>query len=357
MSSTRDLAAAGQSIWIDNITRDLLDNGGIQRYIDEFNVTGLTSNPSIFEKAVAGSSAYDSQIRECAAQGRHGEDLFFELALADLRRAASLFAPLHERTEGRDGFVSLEVSPLLADDTAGTVAAARALFDAAGAENLYIKIPGTPAGLPAITEAIAAGIPVNVTLLFSPAQYVAAAEAYLRGLELREAAGLSLDVSSVASLFISRWDVATAAHLPEDLKNTVGLAIGAAAYGEYRCLLASERVQALEAKGAHLQRLLFASTGVKDPAVRDTLYVERLAAPDTVNTVPDSTLLAFADHGVIDGVLPETVPGALATLGACGDVLDLDALAQKLQDDGKEAFVASWHSLLASVEEKTNAVS
>ena len=356
MTGTRDLAATGQSIWIDNITRDLLDDGTIARYIDTLSVTGLTSNPSIFEKAVTSSASYDGQIRDLAAEGLEGEELFFRLALDDLRRAAGLFAPIFERTNGIDGFVSLEVSPLLADDTAGTVEAAKTLFGAAGVENLYIKIPGTPAGLPAITEAIAAGIPVNVTLLFSTKQYLAAAEAYLQGLERRAAAGLDLNVSSVASLFISRWDVATAKALPEELVNQVGLAIGGESYAEYRCLLASDRVKALEAKGAHMQRLLFASTGVKDPNAPDTLYVAGLAAPGTVDTMPDAALLALADHGVINRVLPETAAAATDVLSAVRQHVDLEALAETLLFDGKASFIASWKSLLSSVEEKTRAV-
>ncbi len=353
MSATRKLREIGQSVWLDNITRDLLDDGSISRCIGDLGVSGLTSNPSIFDKAVSGSSAYDEQVRRLAGEGRTVEEIFFELALDDLIRAADLFAGIHDQTDGEDGWVSLEVSPLLADDTEATVASAIELHARANRSNLYIKIPGTPAGLPAIEEAVAAGVPVNVTLLFSTEQYLAAAEAYLAGLERRRDAGQHLKVSSVASLFISRWDVAIASQVPGELHNTLGLAIGQESYAAYRELIASERVERLVAQGAPIQRLLFASTGVKDPSAPDTLYVTGLAAPDTVNTMPDATLAAFADHGEIDGVLEADALAAAASLARITDAgVDLPALAARLQEEGKVAFVKSWQDLLASITGK-----
>jgi transaldolase len=353
MSALHDLTEAGQSIWIDNITRDLLDDGTIASYIENLSVTGLTSNPSIFDKAVRGSSAYDAQVATLAAEGLSAEEIFFQLAIDDLRRAADLFAPVHAATGGVDGWVSLEVSPLLADDTERTVEAAITLAAQAGRDNLFIKIPGTPAGLPAIEAAITAGVPVNVTLLFSTEQYLAAADAYLRGLEQRLATGQDLGVHSVASLFISRWDVAANPNLPATLQNTLGLAIGAESYAAFRSLLASDRVTRLIAAGAPIQRLLFASTGTKDPAAPDTLYVDGLVAPDTVNTMPDATLHAFADHGGVPGIVPNDGVEAekvLASITAAG--VDIPALATRLQEEGKDSFVAAWEELIAAVETK-----
>jgi transaldolase len=353
MSATQELAAAGQSIWVDNITRDMLDQGVIQRFVDEFDVTGLTSNPSIFDKAISGSSSYDAQIAQLARDGVVGEDAFFAIAIDDLRRAADIFAPVHQSTAGLDGWVSLEVSPVLADDAAATIEAAVALHEQADRSNLYIKIPGTPAGLVAIEEAIAAGVPVNVTLLFSSQQYLAAADAYTKGLERRLQAGQDLDVSSVASLFISRWDVAVAGEVPAELKGKLGIAVGADAYGAYRTFIASPRVQRLVDAGAPIQRLLFASTGTKDPAASDTLYVEALAAPDTVNTMPDSTLTAFHDHGALSGVLGADGGGSTAVFAAVTDAgVDCDALADRLQEEGKASFVTAWEQLLASLDVK-----
>lgn len=356
MARTEQLTDVGQSIWLDNITRDLLDDGAIERCITELGVTGLTSNPSIFDKAIASSTAYDTEVQRLVGEGSSIEETFFELAIDDLRRAADLFRPVFDKTGGIDGYVSLEVSPTLADDTNGTIAAALSLHHAAARENLFIKIPGTPAGLPAIEEAIFQGVPVNVTLLFSVSDYVAAADAYLRGLERRRDAGLSLDVASVASLFISRWDAAAAPHLPVALHNTIGIAIGQQAYVASLELGASSRVRDLEAAGAHMQRLLFASTGTKDPAAPDTLYVGALCAPGTVNTMPDATLAAWADHGELaaplaaDPSIPEATLAAAAAQG-----VDLDALAVRLQDEGKKAFVHSWESLLASIASKAAA--
>ena len=354
----RKLNELGQSLWLDNITRDILNNGTLQRYISSgLSVTGLTSNPTIFDHAISKSSAYDADISSLAKKGLATEDLFFELAIADLRRAADLFKPVYERTATVDGWVSLEVSPLLAYDTAQTLAAARMLHDKAGRPNLFIKIPGTPEGIPAIEEAIFQGVPVNVTLLFSTQQYQAAADAYLRGLERRAVAGLSPDVRSVASLFVSRWDKATMERLPAPLRNTLGIAVGQQSYRAYRQLLATDRWQRLMNLGARPQRLLFASTGVKDPSAPDTMYVSGLAAPNTVDTMPEETLLAFGDHGSLQGAMgPDggNCEQALAAIAAAG--VDLGALAAQLQKEGAESFNASWKNLLKSIETKSKAL-
>src|SRR6201994_3895349 len=304
MKATQLLHDLGQSIWLDNITRDLLDSGALERYIEELSVTGLTSNPTIFDHAIKNSSSYDTAIRKKLDEGKSGEELFFELALEDLTRAAKMFRPIFDRTNGVDGWVSLEVSPLLAHDTASTLAAGKSLHARAARPNLFIKIPGTKEGLPAIEESIFAGVPVNVTLLFSREQYVAAAEAYLRGIERRIAAGLNPDVASVASLFVSRWDAAIASKVPEPLRNRLGIAIGQRAYKAYREMLDSARVQRIYNEGGRAQRLLWASTGTKDPAASDILYIKALAAPFTVNTMPENTLKAFADHGETGDMLP-----------------------------------------------------
>ncbi len=352
---TQQLHDMGQSLWIDNITRTLLDDGTIERYIREYSVTGLTSNPSIFDKAI-GSGAYDDVIAAAPADASD-EDVFFTLAIEDLQRAADLFAPIHARTDGVDGWVSLEVSPELAYDTAATVAAAVDLHRRAGRDNLFIKIPGTPEGLPAITEAIASGVPVNVTLLFDAAQYRAAADAYLDGIERRIDAGLDPAVESVASVFMSRWDTAVANQVGDDLRNTLGLTIGLDVYRAYRELQDSERWQRLSGQGARLQRLLWASTSSKDPAAPDTLYVSGLAAPLTVNTMPDVTLLAFGDHGELGDPLPADggdAGGRLAAFAAAG--VDVVALAAKLQSDGAEAFVASWRELIGRIRTQRRSV-
>ena len=351
---TAALHALGQSLWLDNITRALLDSGTLQRYIDELSVTGLTSNPTIFDQALKGSADYDADIAARLKQGQSGEALFFELALADLTRAADLFRPVHQRTRGVDGWVSLEVSPLLAYDTKSTLAAARELHARAARPNLFIKIPGTAEGLPAIEEAIFAGVPINVTLLFSTAHYLAAAEAWLRGIERRLAAGLSPDVGSVASLFISRWDVAVAGKLPAELNMKLGVAVGRQAYKAYGDWLASARVRRIMNEGAAPQRLLLASTGTKDPKASDTLYVEALAAPFTVNTMPEGTLKAFADHGRAGAPVPADGGDCEAVLAAIRKAgIDLEALAAKLQSDGAAAFVKSWHELLGQIASKS----
>jgi transaldolase len=356
MTPTRKLHDLGQSLWLDNITRELLTSGTLKRYIDDLAVTGLTSNPTIFDNAIKNSAMYDRDIRE-APSARSGEDLFFSLALADLTHAAELFQPVFARTDGVDGWVSLEVSPLLAHDTKSTLAAAVDLHRRAGKPNLFIKIPGTVEGLPAIEEAIFAGVPVNVTLLFSREQYVAAAEAYLRGVERRIAAGLNPAVASVASLFVSRWDVAVAGKVPAELTNRLGIGIGQRAYKAYRELLASPRFQRAANNGARVQRLLWASTGTKDPKAPDTLYVKALAAPFTVDTMPEGTLKALADHGEIGPVMAadggdcESVLAAFARAG-----IDVDALASRLQDEGASSFVKSWNDLMGRIESKRVAI-
>jgi transaldolase len=354
MNATAQLHATGQSIWLDNISRKLLDSGTLERYIKELSVTGLTSNPSIFEAAFKGSSDYDASIKTKTAAGLKGDDLFFEIALEDLTRAANLFKPIHASTDGIDGYVSLEVSPLLAYDATQTIAQAKKLFAQANQANLFIKIPGTPEGLPAIEEAIFAGVPINVTLLFSRQQYLACAEAYLRGLERRLEAGLDLKVSSVASVFVSRWDRAVVEKVPAAMHNQLGLAVMRQTYRAYRDLLESPRWQTLEQHGARPQRVLWASTGTKDPAAPDTIYIAPLAAPQTVNTMPEATLLAFADHGSVASVMQRDGGDAEAVLESFVRAgIDLEALAATLQSDGAEAFVKSWHGLLAVLEAKS----
>ena len=358
MNTTQTLHDFGQSLWLDNITRSLLDSGTLARYIREFNITGLTSNPTIFEHAIGKSDAYDADIARKTGEGKSGEALFFELALDDLRRAADLFRPAFDATDGVDGWVSLEVSPLLANDAAKTIAAAAHLHALASRPNLYIKIPGTPEGCVAIEESIFAGVPINVTLLFSCAQYQAAAEAYLRGIERRMDAGLSPQVSCVASLFVSRWDVSANKTLPEALHNQLGIAVAAQTYSAYRELLASPRWQKLAAAGAGVQRLLWASTGTKDPSAPDTLYLDALAAPDTINTIPEKTLFAFADHGTVQQTLTDDASGADAILATCRKAgIDPDALAERLQREGAGSFSESWKSLLEHVADKAHALS
>jgi transaldolase len=350
---TRALADLGQSVWLDHITRDLLESGTLRRYVDELCVTGLTSNPSILHAAISQSAAYDAEIGRLARADRSGEELIFDLALQDIVGAADLFEPVHERTAGFDGFASIEVSPLLAHDAAGTIAQARELHRKAARPNVFVKIPGTKEGLTAIEEAIFSGIPVNVTLLFSPEQYLAAADAYLRGLERRVAAGLAPDVCSVASLFVSRWDVAAAHKAPPGLRNRLGIAVGRLAYRSYRDVLESDRWRRLADLRARPQRLLFASTGTKDPAAADVLYVRELAAPITVDTMPEKTLLAFADHGEPGAVIPRSGGDAEEVLAAFTRAgFDLRRLAGTLQEEGARAFVASWRSLMDAVLEK-----
>lgn len=346
MKATEKLHERGQSLWLDNITRAMLDAGKIQHYIDAYSVTGLTSNPSIFDKAI-GSGDYDDSIADKASRGLSGEDLFFELAIEDLRRAADEFLGVHERSDGVDGWVSLEVSPLLAHDTERTVEAASRLHAQAGRPNLFIKIPGTPEGLPAITESIAAGVPVNVTLLFSAEQYLAAADAYLQGVERRVAAGLDPAVESVASVFMSRWDVAVTGKVPAQLTDKLGLAVGLDIYRAYRQLMTSDRMLALENSGARVQRLLWASTGTKNPDAPDTMYVHGLAAPFTVNTMPDKTLEAFYDHGEVGDPMPADGGDCDAVLAQFADAgVDVKALATQLQAEGADSFIDAWKDLL-----------
>jgi transaldolase len=354
MNAPQQLHSAGQSLWLDNITRALLTSGTLQRYIDELSITGLTSNPTIFDLAIKNSDNYDAAIREKTAAGKTGEPLFFELALEDLTRAADLFRPVHEATNRVDGWVSLEVSPKLAYDTRSSIAAAKELSARAARPNLFIKIPGTKEGLPAIEAAIFAGVPINVTLLFSREQYLAAAEAYIRGIERRLAAGLNPHVGSVASLFVSRWDGAVAGKVPAALENRLGIAIAKRTYNAYRELLASDRWLRLVNMGARSQRLLWASTGTKDPKASDVLYIEGLAAPHTVNTMPEKTLFALADHGDIGAMLPHDGGDAEAVLAQFTRAgVDLDKLAADLQRDGAAAFVKSWEDLLARLVEKS----
>jgi transaldolase len=357
MKATRQLHDLGQSLWLDNITRDLLDSGTLKRYIQELSVTGLTSNPTIFDHAIKNSAAYDAPIREGLRKGQSGEGLFFELALEDITRAADLFRSTHQLTNGVDGWVSLEVSPMLAHDTASTIAAAKDLHGRAARVNLFIKIPGTKEGLPAIEEAIFAGIPVNVTLLFSREQYAAAAEAFLRGIERRIAAGLNPNVGSVASVFISRWDTAVAGKVPHQLQNQLGIAIAKRTFKAYRDLLSSDRWQRVYNFGARPQRLLWASTGTKDPKASDILYVKALAAPFTVNTVPEATLKAFGDHGELSAALPANGGDSeevLAQFAKAG--IDVDALAAQLQDEGAKSFVKSWDDLMSVINVKSAAL-
>ncbi len=357
MKATQMLHNLGQSIWLDNITRELLDSGTLKRYIDDLSVTGLTSNPTIFDHAITHSKSYDSEIRRLVGTGLSGEELFFELAVQDMTRAADLFAPIHERTAGVDGWVSLEVSPLLAYDAKATVAEARALHKKANRRNLFIKIPGTKEGAPAIEDAIFLGVPVNVTLLFTRDHYLAAAEAYMRGLELRVASGLSPDVPSLASLFISRWDKATMDQVPDWDRDKLGVAIGQQAYAAYRDVLESDRWQQLASCGARPQRLLFASTGTKDPKASDVLYVGALAAPNTVNTMPEETLLALSEHGRVSGVIPRGGADCEQVLAEFGRVgIDVAQLGADLQKEGAKSFDDSWQDLLNAIDSKSKAL-
>jgi transaldolase len=356
MNATQQLHQLGQSLWLDNITRPLITCGTLQRYIDQDSITGLTSNPTIFDHAIGRSTAYDDAIREKLQQGESPEPLFFELALDDITRAADLFRPIYERTSGVDGWVSLEVSPLLAHDASKTVASAKELAARGNRPNLFIKIPGTPEGLPAVEESIFAGIPVNVTLLFSREQYAAAAEAYMRGVERRISAGLNPNVASVASVFVSRWDTSVAGKVPEDLRNRLGIAVGGSIYSQYCSLLGSDRWRRACNFGARPQRLLWASTGTKDPAAPDDLYIAALAAPFTVNTMPETTLKAFADHGKIESALSSNndFEGALAKFASHG--IDVGALAARLQDEGAKTFVKSWTDLMDVIASKYSKV-
>ena len=357
MKATQLLHNLGQSLWLDNITRDLLNSGTLKRYVDDLSVTGLTSNPTIFDHAIKNSTAYDAAIREKLSKGKSGEALFFELALEDITRASDLFRPVYDQTDGVDGWVSLEVSPLLAHDTASTLAAARDLHARAGRPNLFIKIPGTKEGLPAIEEATFAGIPINVTLLFSREQYLAAAEAFLRGVERRIDAGRKPTVGSVASVFVSRWDSAVMGKVPDSLRDQLGIAIAMRTYKAYRGLLASPRWQRVFNAGARPQRLLWASTGTKDPKASDVLYIKALAAPFTVNTMPEGTLKALADHGELGTILPadggdcEEVLGQFAKAG-----IDVNSLASQLQEEGAKSFVRSWNDLMAVITSKSAAL-
>jgi transaldolase len=354
MTATQDLHKLGQSLWLDNITRGILDDGTLKRYIDELSVTGLTSNPTIFDEAIGGSALYDRSIQQKAGTGLSGEALFLELALEDLRRAADLFRPEFDRTGGVDGWVSMEVSPLLANDTKATLEAAKRIHQLAARPNLYVKIPGTPEGVPAIEEAIFAGVPINVTLLFSREHYLAIAEAYMRGVERRLAAKLDPRVSSVASLFVSRWDRAVAGKVPAELTNRLGIAVAGRAYRAHCDLIKSKRWRDLAAAGAMKQRMLWASTGVKDPKAPQSLYVEALAAPETVDTMPEKTLLAFAKEGKTGAVMPPDGGDAEKVLARFAEAgIDVDALAKQLQTEGAQSFVKSWKELMQSLLDKS----
>ena len=354
MKATELLHNLGQSLWLDNITRDLLEKGTLQRYIDELSVTGLTSNPTIFHNAVKNSTAYDAKIEGSLAMGKSDEEIFFDMALEDLTRAADLFRPIYDRTDGVDGWVSLEVSPLLAYDTASTLAAAKELHARAGRPNLFIKIPGTKEGLPAIEEAIFAGVPINVTLLFSREHYLMAAEAFLRGIERRIVAGLRPRVGSVASVFISRWDAAVAGKVPDALHNQLGIAIAKRTYKAARTLLTSPHWQRIYNTGAWPQRLLWASTGTKDPLASDVLYIKALAAPFTVNTMPEGTLRALAKHRQLGTIIPPDGGDCEAVLARFAEAgIDVDALAAQLQDEGAKSFVKSWNELMAVINSKS----
>jgi transaldolase len=355
--ATELLHDQGQSLWLDNITRDLLDTGTLKRYIDELSVTGLTSNPTIFDQAIKNSKAYDAGIAEKISRGKSGEDLFFELALEDLTRAADLFRPVYDRTNGVDGFVSLEVSPLLAYDTASTIREAKDLHARAARPNLFIKIPGTKEGLPAIEEAIWSGVPVNVTLLFSREQYLAAADAFMRGIERRIKAGLNPEVASVASVFVSRWDGAVASKVPEGLRNRLGIAISKRIYKACSDLLVSDRWRRACNFGARPQRLLWASTGTKDPKASDTLYIDALVSPFTVNTMPEGTLKALSGRTQIGELLTADGGDGEQTLAEfAANHIDVDALAAQLQDEGAKSFVKSWNNLMEVIASKSAAL-
>jgi transaldolase len=357
MSMTKNLHDLGQSLWLDNITREILDDGTLRRYIDQFSVTGLTSNPTIFDEAIGKTAAYDKGIRQKAAAGLSGEDLFIELALEDLRRAADLFRPEFERSAGMDGWVSMEVSPLLANDTQGTIDAALRIHKQANRPNLYVKIPGTPAGVAAIEAAIFAGVPINVTLLFSREQYLQVADAYLRAMERRIAAGLDPKVNSVASVFVSRWDRAVADKVPPELVNRLGIAIMQRTYRAHCELIGSKRWKDLEAKGARKQRMLWASTGTKDPKAPAGLYVEALAAPETIDTIPEKTLLAFEQNGSLKAVMAKDGGDAEEVLSQFARAgIDVNALAAQLQTDGAASFVKSWTELMQRIKDKSAAL-
>ena len=358
MNPTQELHELGQSLWLDNITRGILNDGTLKRYIADDAITGLTSNPTIFDQAIAGGSDYDEQIAQLSGQGKSGEALFFELALQDLTRAADLFEKVHKKTRGVDGWVSLELSPLLADDTQGSIEAAAKLHAQGKRQNLFIKIPGTPAGVPAIEESIFNGVPINVTLLFSREQYLAAAHAYMRGIERRIQAGRDPKMVSVASLFVSRWDVAVKDKVPAELRNRLGIAIAQRTYKAYRELLASDRWKKLEAAGALPQRMLWASTGTKDKSASDTLYIEALAAPDTINTMPEKTLLAFAEHGRVEQPMREDNSDCEQVITRFRQAgIDDAQLAEQLQREGKESFDKSWNELLKRISDKAGQVS
>jgi transaldolase len=351
MTRVRELQIAGVSIWLDTLSRELIESGGLATLIDDFAVTGATSNPSIFAKAIVGSHSYDHDIRAASGAGIHDtQEVFFELALEDVRRAADLLRLSYDATGGRDGFVSFECTPDLADDTAGTIEQAMTLWSRLDRPNVMIKVPATEAGIPAIEELTARGINVNVTLLFSVARYEQVIDAYMSGLERRVEAGEPVDtITSVASFFVSRVDTKADALLPaeSDLRGRVAIANAALAYGVHRKRLAEPRWLALRDAGARPQRPLWASTGTKDPAYSDVVYVERLIGDGVVNTMPEATLRAFADHGQVSDTLAGSGDAARATLeGAAAAGVDLDAITRELEREGVESFCDAYHELL-----------
>jgi transaldolase len=360
MSRLQQLHDAGVSIWLDTLSRELLDSGGFAELVADCAVTGATSNPTIFAKAITGSDAYDDQLRAAVASGVHDpQELFFELALDDVREAADVLRPAYDASDGRDGFVSFECTPDLADDTGATIEQALELWNRLVRPNVMIKVPATEAGVPAIEELTARGVNVNITLLFSVARYEQVIDAYVAGLERRVTDGQPVDgIASVASFFVSRVDTKADALLPPDspLRGRVAIANAHVAYGRYRERFADERWEALAAAGARPQRPLWASTGTKDPAYSDVLYVEELIAAGVVNTMPEATLRAFADHGQTTRALSETTAAAEAVLADARDAgIDLAAVTTELEREGVQSFCASYDELIDRITTKTEA--
>jgi transaldolase len=358
VNPARQLHEAGQSLWLDSINRAMLGSGDLARYVDQLAVTGLTSNPTILGHAMAASHDYEGSLRALLAQGVSGpQDLVYAAAFEDLGQAANLFRPAWQASGGEDGYVSVEVPPDLAYDAPATVALARHLHAMAGFPNLLVKVPGTPQGLTVLEELVDAGIGVNVTLLFSDTHYLRTAEAYMRALERRLARGEDLAVPSVASVFVSRWDKAADSLLPKPLHGRLGVAMAQKVYSSYQSLLASDRWRDLEAGGARPQRVLWASTSAKDPALPDTYYVEKLASPGTINTMPEKTLIAFADHGTVGEMLRDDYASGEETVAeVAAKGVDVDALGESLQRQGARAFSADWSALLDAIAAKASSI-
>lgn len=360
MTNLHELSQLGQAVWLDFIRRSFISSGELQGLLDA-GVRGITSNPTIFEKAIAGSNDYDSEMEQLVAEGRSVDEIYEALAINDIAQAADMLRPLYDSTGGTDGFVSLEVSPTLAHDTFGTIDDAKRLFATLHRPNIMIKIPGTPEGVPAITEVIAAGVNVNVTLLFSLEQYEAIANAYIAGLECRVAAGLEIKhIASVASFFVSRVDTAVDKLLDaqghSDMVGKAAIANAKLAYARFKELFSGPRWEKLAAKGAQLQRPLWASTGTKDVRFSDTLYVDTLIGPHTVNTMPPATIDAFMDHGTVKSTVEDDVEGARKYLEQLAELnIDMDAITDKLQIDGVDSFAKSFESLMQSVADKREA--